>query len=119
MGYRSQVVIAIPKELLKKNVSLLTDLDGFEIFENKEIYIFSHSHLKWYEEYADVKRVMDFVKNNSDEVGFVRVGEDSDDIEELGNNYDHEVYAEVSIIVPRVERVELKNLKLLFGKSNE
>lgn len=46
MGYRSQVVIAIPKELLKKNVSILTDLEGFEITQTEETYYFSAASVK-------------------------------------------------------------------------
>lgn len=117
MGYRSQVVIAIPKELLKKNVSILTDLEGFEIFQTEETYYFSASRVKWYKGYDDVDRVTQFVKDNSEEVGFVRVGEDSTDVEEYGNNFDHEIYVNTSINVPSVREVELKNLKLLFGKG--
>jgi len=119
MGYRSQVVIAIPKEVLKKNVSILTDLEGFEISQTDDTYYFSNSHTKWYDEYEEVKRVMEFVDNNSDDVGFVRIGEESGDIEERGNNYDHEIYVNTSINMPSSQDVEFKNLKLLFGKSNE
>lgn len=119
MGYRSQVVIAIPKEVLKKNVSILTDLEGFEISKTEETYYFSNSRVKWYYDYADVDRIMQFVKDNADQVGFVRVGEESTDVEERGKNYEHEIYVNTSINMPSTKEVELKNLKLLFGKSNE
>ena len=117
MGYRSQVVIAIPKELLKKNASILTDLEGFEISQTEETYYFSAGSIKWYEGYNEIDRITKFISDNSDEVGFVRVGEDSTDVEEFGNVHDHDIYVNTSINVPSVQEVELKNLKLLFGKT--
>lgn len=91
MGYRSDVILTMKqekfKELLKTvddNLALLI-LEGSDIREKKEWILLSYHSVKWYDEYKDVKAIMDFIHNmHDDDFEYHRLGEDPTDYEFLG-----------------------------------
>ena len=116
MGYRSDVgwacdpavaeVIGAVLELNPKesNSDLHTLIDegrdrhrGFERLDR--LYF---DHLKWYESFNDVdmfNRLMEFLDayGLEDLYGFVRIGEELDDVEMRGAPYEHDIYINRSI----------------------
>ena len=86
MGYRSQVALAIEKELCETKCSKIReDLEDCDtISKTKGYYVFTWDGVKWYEDYDDIKRITDFIAENNEKVYFVRIGEDTDDIEHTG-----------------------------------
>ena len=116
MGYRSDVgwacdpavaeVIGAVLELNPKesNSDIHTLIDegrdrhrGFERLDR--LYF---DHLKWYEGYHDVdmfNRLMEFLDayGLDDFYGFIRIGEETDDIEQRGVPYEYDMYINRSI----------------------
>jgi len=114
MGYRSEVVLAVGKELMPHFLNVLAkepDARAFVFKDNdclREDYngegtlLVSWSDVKWYKEtYAPITAIQHFIDMcDSDGIEgleepwehfrFVRLGEDSDDIEEKGylNSWD-------------------------------
>ena len=124
MGYRSQVVLAIAKEIQPHFMVALgacpaatslvfNDADRFDkdyYQDGSGHWLIQWSDLKWYDSYEEIKTLQNFVEaanedclelgeddgESSDYIKFVRVGEDSDDIEHRGFGFD-EVAAQTSI----------------------
>ena len=111
MGYCSEIVLVINKECYLQSI-LLNDLP--ELL--KEVAPTSHnngmywrfSDYKWYPEYESVQEVHTYLEKlelpNDPEYppfGFIRVGEGSSDIEELGDPYEYDisVYTKIEAIV--------------------
>jgi hypothetical protein len=124
MGYRSQVVLVIGKELQPHFMAALSvcnpatvlvfnDADRFD----RDYYQDESGHwllvwdsIKWYDSFDEIKTLQKFVEaatndclelgegdgDSSENIKFVRVGEDSDDIEHQGSGFD-DVYASTSI----------------------
>ena len=108
MGYRSEVVLAIGKELMPHFLGVLAqepdartfvfkDSDCLrEDYDEEGTLLVSWSDIKWYKEtYAPIIAIQHFVDNcDGDKIDgfeepwehfrFVRLGEDTDDIEEKG-----------------------------------
>lgn len=85
MGYRSQVAI-VTKNTVEwpEDVEKVLDEMGMVDTISDTKYFYS-SYLKWYEEYADVQLVIKWLETLDDEdYAFLRIGEDSADIEEHG-----------------------------------
>ena len=116
MGYRSQVVLAISKELIpflmlatSKNKEaealVFQSADAFDRdYGGDKSWLLHWDCIKWYESYPDVDAIEKFVSeaecdeynitdddgnevSSSDLIRFVRVGEDNDDIEVRGNGF--------------------------------
>ena len=116
MGYRSQVVMAISKELIpflmlatSKNKEaealVFRCADKFDRdYGGDKSWLLHWDSIKWYESYPSVDAIEKFVTEaesdeykitdddgnkvySSDLVRFVRVGEDNDDIEVRGNGF--------------------------------
>ena len=124
MGYRSQVVLVIGKELQPHFMVALgacpaatslvfNDAERFD----RDYYQDESGHwlivwdaIKWYDGFDEIKTLQNFVEAASDDclelgeddgdsgeyIKFVRVGEESDDIEHLGYGFD-DVFASTSI----------------------
>ena len=129
MGYRSEVVLAVHKQVMGKFLQLIGTNDEMKALcfshsdEARENYngdgnfLFRWSSIKWYEGYAGVDAVNEFMewcheneiedKNfpedrqpSGDEFfRFVRVGEDQDDIVQDGYCEDFSIYTQTSIEV--------------------
>jgi len=103
MGYRSDMVIGIPKKKVKAFEKLLKqhfpDLDVFvrknlnETRYNKDIAIYEGLYLKWYPSYEDVKAIEKFVNDcwDKDDVNsfLVGLGEDGEIHSEIGDYFDY------------------------------
>ncbi len=116
MGYRSDVAVKCEEkayELFKKAIA-----DGGcepdEIFKEGDYFIIHWEWTKWYEDEDDVYAIMDVIYqldvNFSDTPGFgykyIRIGEDSEDVESSTNNYNIELYITRKIDIPEnLERI--------------
>ena len=103
MGYRSDMVIGIPKKKVKAFEKLLIkyfpDSDVFvrknlnETRYNKDIAIYEGLYLKWYSSYEDVKAIEKFVNDcwDKDDVNsfLVGLGEDGEIHSEIGDYFDY------------------------------
>ena len=116
MGYRSQVVLAISKELIpflmlatSKNKEaeelVFKYADTFDRnYEGDKSWLLVWDGIKWYEGYPDIDAIEKFITEaecdeykitdddgnevySSDLVRFVRVGEESGDVEIRGSGY--------------------------------
>ena len=113
MGYRSQVALAVTKELMPHFLSVLAKepevrtmvfkhndtLD--ENYDGKGTLLVSWGSIKWYETFPEIKAINDFIKAcendmiegfalergewQGDHIRFVRIGEDHDDCVERGS----------------------------------
>jgi len=107
MGYRSQVVIAISKDLMPHFLTVFAKEPGCrpmvfkdhdymnEDYDGKGTFIVSWSDVKWYEGYPEVDALNHFIdKCDGDDIEgledpwehfrFLRLGEDSNDMVEKG-----------------------------------
>ena len=127
MGYRSEVVLAVHKQVMGKFLQLIgqhqdmktlcfSDADVRENYNGDGNFLFRWSGIKWYEGYAGVDAVNEFMqwchdneiedKNFPEEQAtgseffkFLRVGEDQDDIVNDGYCEDFQIYTHTSIEV--------------------
>lgn len=101
MGYRSNVVIAIDKKLIARNLvtsEIPTNITNNFVKESEKAHYFLLDQWKWYSEYPDVKEIEDYFKHLNDEsdyeiYGAVRIGEDLGDVESWGSPNDFDIYA--------------------------
>ena len=124
MGYRSQVVLAIGKEIQPHFMVALgacpaatelvfNDADRFDrdyYQDGSGHWLLHWDSIKWYDSFEEIATLEKFVGaanddsfelgegdgDSSEHIKFVRVGENSDDIEHLGFGFD-DVYASTSI----------------------
>lgn len=93
MGYYSDVQFALSKKeqdnLTRR--SILGEIIPELITENtpcdrEDFFIYDFGSCKWYATYSDVKEFTEYMKRLPEEdYQFIRVGEESNDIEELGD----------------------------------
>ena len=98
MGYRSDVVIGISKEvkawaLINDNwPSILNDAD--ETAEESDASFYNYQGWKWYDSYPEVRNLSDFFAAVEEQFekeisyAFVRLGEEYEDIEVIGQPWD-------------------------------
>ena len=109
MGYRSQVVLAVSKELMPHFLSVMAkcpkarelvfghndELD--QDYEGEGHFFVRWDGIKWYESYPEVAKIEQFIADPSDfgfegEAGehfkFVRIGEEMDDNSSEGWGFD-------------------------------
>ena len=103
MGYRSDMILGIPKKRVKAFEKLLIkyfpDSDVFvrknliETRYNKNIAIYEGLYLKWYPSYEDVQAIEKFVnetwKKNEHNTFLVGLGEDGEIHTEVGDYFDY------------------------------
>ena len=115
MGYRSQVVLAISKHLtpfLMMKVSqnkeaeelVFKHADNFDRnYGGDKSWLIQFDSIKWYESYEDIQTLEKFIheavcdeyefeidgnaESSSEHIRFVRVGEESGDIEVMGDGF--------------------------------
>ena len=109
MGYRSKVVIALNNKVIVDNLvknnlpSLLKEADrSVEIrgpFNDKLRYIiYEFESIKWYDSYFEVTELETFISELDDsDYGFIRVGEDTDDITFNGSPLEYNMSVMVDI----------------------
>ena len=124
MGYRSQVVLAIGKELIpffmmklsqnkEAEALVFKHADEFERdYQGDKSWLIRWDSIKWYESYEDIQCLNKFiedatsdefefeidgnVQSSAEHIRFVKVGEESDDIETLGDGF-WDIYPHTSI----------------------
>ena len=128
MGYRSEVVLAVHKQVMGKFLQLVgqhQDMKALCFSHSDEVredyngegnFLFRWSSIKWYEDYAGINAINEFMewchdneiedKNFPEEQAtgseffkFLRVGEDQDDIVQDGYCEDFQIYTCTSIEV--------------------
>ena len=102
MGYRSDIVIAVNKEVLARNLiqkEIPECLGEPEHVTDKAAYWFIEGW-KWYSSYHDVQEINAwFDELAHEEFGAMRIGED-DDTETWGEPYEFDIYLNRSIVYP-------------------
>jgi len=121
MGYRSDIAIAIHKDLQGEFLTFLKttqvmheifgDRSDFKLdkdFQSEGHWLFTADSIKWYDtwdEYPDIQmfakffKAMDKDEDTESKYRFVRVGEQHDDIEERGEWHDSDIYVSREIQV--------------------
>jgi len=93
MGYTSQVAIAIKKEEYHKRENQFKKVmhDCDELGKTTDAYFFTWDCVKWYPNYPEVQELEKLLREiDEEDYGFIRVGEEDNDIERKGcpNDYD-------------------------------
>jgi len=124
MGYRSEVVLAISKHLTPfltlacsqsaaAQTLVFKDADHFDRnYEDEKSWLIRWDSIKWYESYEDIQTLERFIQeatsdeyefevdgkkqSSSEHIKFVRVGEESGDIETSGDGF-WDIYTTTSI----------------------
>ena len=124
MGYRSQVVLAISKHLIpflmlkvsqnkEAEALVFNHADNFDRdYGGDKSWLIQFDAIKWYESYEDIQTLELFIQeacsdeytfevdgkpeSSSEHIRFVRVGEESDDIECRGEGF-WDIYPSTSI----------------------
>jgi len=114
MGYRSEVVIAISKDLMPHFLTVFAKEPGCrtmvfkdhdymnEDYDGKETFVVSWSSIKWYEQYPEVGALSQFIdKCDGDEIEgieepwehfrFRRLGEEVEDMVEKGYMHSNDI----------------------------
>ena len=121
MGYRSDVAIAIHKDLqgefltFLKSTKLMAEIFGdhsdFELdkdYQGEGHWLFTADQIKWYttfNEYEDIQMfekfmdAMDEKYDYSAQYRFIRIGEQNDDIERRGEWWDSNIFVKREIQV--------------------
>jgi hypothetical protein len=107
MGYRSEVVLALSKEVymeyavLSKTLPKLLLREAPTVIESRGYY-WKFGGIKWYDTYPRVIEVDEFFDKLEIEkdYAFVRIGEEITDIEEKGDCYHFDIYPRASIDSP-------------------
>ena len=106
MGYMSDVALAIReqdyellREVNKENKNLIDLLDRTETVEYDGVVVLHWYEIKWYNEFPEVQAIEEFIYRLADEdkpYKFIRVGEDTQDIEVDYSYGDEEKYESIS-----------------------
>ena len=128
MGYRSEVVLAVHKQVMGKFLQLIGQNDEMKTlcFSDAEVtenyngdgnFLFQWSGIKWYDSFPEVQAIIDFMQwchdtdikdenhpedrqlSGDEFFKFLRVGEDQDDIVQDGYCEDFQIYTCTSIEV--------------------
>ena len=126
MGYRSEVVLAVHKQVMGKFLQLIGQNDEMKTlcFSDAEVtenyngdgnFLFQWSGIKWYPDFEGIEAITEFMEWCHDAIikdeslpedrqplgieffKFLRVGEESDDIEHDGYCEDFEIYTQTTI----------------------
>ena len=104
MGYRSEVALGLCPEadqLLKANAEMIPDLA--ELIRDSESNVperYFWSHTKWYRDFPEVETMnsfLEFLEHHDYQFGFIRLGEDSEDIERRGYPSEFDMWVNRSI----------------------
>jgi hypothetical protein len=105
MGYRSVVTLGVMKEEYHEHINgkvkeALKDCDS--LTESEDAYYFRWDSVKWYEDYEDVKAIANFMdKLDEEKYGFLRLGEEDEDVERMGSPSELCIYLMRDIEVDR------------------
>lgn len=103
MGYYSDIVIAIKKEVLIRNL-IKTEIPewlGQPTSTTEDAAYYLISGWKWYDSYPEIQKLKAWFGSMADEeFGVIRIGEDNDDTQEWGQPYDFKIYINRSLTYP-------------------
>ena len=128
MGYRSDIIIVVSKKVYMEAFLLGTFPESLkenwvEKSKDNNAFYFRVEGYKWYDDYPEVREVMDFLGNlepatitytghdgkqstyEQDQYGFIRIGEEDYDVEILGDPSHFEVYVERTISSPNTTAI--------------
>lgn len=104
MGYRSNIVIAINKKILARDLispcipTVLKNEEHQDIEGNRYWVL---EQWRWYPDYPKIKQIEDFFGELSDEeFGAVRVGKNDGDVQSWGDPYAFDIEVRTSIHSP-------------------
>ena len=99
MGYRSQVALALCTEadqLLKANAEMIPELAALiKDSESDADERYFWSSIKWYESFEEIdamNRFLEFLDCHDYQFGFIRLGEQEDDIERMGYPSEYDMW---------------------------
>ena len=104
MGYRSDVVLVVHKDIIPKFMDVLCVSEEARklVFEyrdefDKDLYEEGHifvrwNSIKWYEGYEPIDALEAFVNENEEQTRLVRCGEEGDDTDAMGDLFDDMIY---------------------------
>ena len=108
MSIRSDVALVIAKELFDKEatVGLRNAIKTCDEVRTTELaYYFRWDSVKWYEDFADVKIITKFVRDNQMHSGLLIIGEDQ--LEEMvGSPSDFDLYIQHNFDMPSTEEID-------------
>lgn len=106
MGYYSEVVLAVHEDAVESFETVCAKLVAdantkFRFAEYKaEGVVYQWPSLKWYEEFPEIRAYYEWANlTDSEMYCFIRLGEDTDDVE-YGGHLDCGMYVERQITVP-------------------
>ena len=109
MGYRSEVFLAIRKEAYEREIIIgkghnAPFHDAYRYCDKTETYYWYFSSTKWHNHYPEIRYINNLLTSvdqasddGCEDYGFVRVGEDPDDIEIRGAPEDFDIYPQAYI----------------------
>lgn len=109
MGYTSQIVIAISKEVLARDLIdphiplFLKDMDS-ETDDRLNCVFWELQDWKWYESIYEVQQLeawFQLMEDAKDNFGVLRIGESDGDTQNWGQPYDFDIYVCRHIDYPR------------------
>jgi hypothetical protein len=112
VGYRSEVCISVEKETFEtKGKDIQKHLfDCTSITLHKNTYYLYWSDVKWYEDYPETQAIQTFINDNFDMITFLRIGEETKDIEIEGCHYDSDAGVYREIRFPKGKKINLEKL---------
>tara|TARA_Y100001973_G_C5195552_1_gene334006 strand:- start:2283 stop:2603 length:321 start_codon:yes stop_codon:yes gene_type:complete len=99
MGYRSQVALALcseADELLKANAKWIPELA--ELIKDNESDAperYFWSSIKWYDSFKEIdvmNRFLEFLEHHDYQFGFIRLGEEEEDIQRMGYPSEYDMW---------------------------
>ena len=104
MGYRSEVVLVVGKEVMPQFMVTMAkspearalcfaEATRHEDYEEKGNMLFAWDCIKWYDSYEEIRAIEDFLDWCDSDIDaaecfrFVRIGEEVEDIEERGSGF--------------------------------
>ena len=107
MGYRSQVYLGVDPEIVeqlltyvginKKVYELLFEHSDYAKRTEKGGMHFHWDYVKWYDSFEAIVKLSSWIQEHDSNIKFLRIGENTDDIEEEG--YSEQFYFEVRRVV--------------------
>ncbi len=99
MGYRSQVALGLCTEadqLLKANAEMIPELAALiKDSESDAPERYFWDSIKWYESFDEIdamNRFLAFLECHDWQFGFIRLGEEENDIERMGSPSEYDMY---------------------------
>jgi hypothetical protein len=114
MGYRSQCVVTIKKDCFDANKDkikdIIEDCDETYFVPKYNIYVFKWDYIKWYESYPSINAMEKLLSEFDNDTTMLRIGEDPNDIEYIGDPSEYEVYLVRMTDIPNGDVVSTEEL---------